>query len=67
MTDYEEGTSGSDEPEAEAEGWREGAPNPTQQRIDREGGDDRPGDVAWEEDRWGDPAGQESGEGETGP
>ena len=30
-------------------------PNPTQERIDQEGPDTRPADVAWDEDRYGDP------------
>ena len=48
------------------EGSREGAPNPTQERIDREGAEERPVDAAWEEDRWGDHSGGER-EPEVGP
>lgn len=48
------------------EGWREGAPNPTQERIDSEGADERPVDAAWEEDRWGDRSNGER-EPEVGP
>ena len=32
---------------------RESYPNPTQQRIDKEGGGEKPVDVSWEEERWG--------------
>ena len=40
-------------------GWREDAPNPTQERIDREGASERPADVSWEEPAWGDTGGAE--------
>ena len=46
------------------EGWREGAPNPTQERIDREGAEERPVDAAWEQNRWGEtPDGEREAEG----
>ena len=45
------------------EGWREDAPNPTQERMGE--GEPRPADVSWGEDSWGDtePAPHEGEEG----
>jgi hypothetical protein len=43
----------SEGPREDDEGYREPAPNPTQERIDREGPDDAPGDVSWREEGWG--------------
>jgi hypothetical protein len=32
---------------------RESYPNPTQERMDEEGPSDKPVDVSWDEDQWG--------------
>ncbi len=39
--------------EQSREGWSESAPNPTQERIDREPDEGRPADASWDEDAWG--------------
>ena len=67
MTDEVTGAGRRQGDDESREGWREGAPNPTQARIDSEGADDRPGDVAWGDDRWGERPDDDSGEAEIRP
>lgn len=43
---------GAVEEKREDEGWTEDEPNPTQEQMGE--GEDRPADVSWEEDDWGD-------------
>jgi hypothetical protein len=61
MTDHGVGNDGPDEgadrrqgDEERRAGVQERAPNPTQERIDREGADQKPADVSWSEDAFGD-------------
>ncbi|MFN2471772.1 MAG: hypothetical protein ABR583_12460 [Gaiellaceae bacterium] len=51
--------------EVSREGRRESAPNPTQERIDSEGPDERPADASWDEDRWGRTAGPTKDDGSS--
>jgi hypothetical protein len=46
-------TAGRESDEDDRRGHHQTAPNPTQERIDREGADDGPADVSWREDDWG--------------